>query len=62
MTQRQYEVGQLVCENLTYDEIAERLGISKSTVKVHLDALRSKLGVEKKRQIPKAMREMGLID
>lgn len=62
LTQRQYEVGKLVCENLTYDEIAERLGITRSTVKVHIDALRMKLGVEKKRHIPQAMRAMGLVD
>ena len=38
-------------------EIAERLGVSPRTAKAHSDALRNKLGVSRRRQIPAAYRE-----
>lgn len=52
---RQIEVLLLVGLGLTNEEIGERLGIGTRTVKQHVDKLRAKLGVAKKRDlIPKA--------
>lgn len=45
LTDRQAEVVRLVAEGLTNQEIAERLGLSQSTVKRHLEHLTEKLGV-----------------
>lgn len=58
----QLELARLIEEGLTYDEMADRLGISSSTVKKHTDRLRWALGVEKKRHIPKVLRDLGLLD
>ncbi|MGH3428344.1 MAG: helix-turn-helix domain-containing protein [Mycobacteriales bacterium] len=51
---RQHEVARGVAEGLTDSEIAERLGISPRTVRMHCDTLRARLGVSRRRQIPYA--------
>ena len=56
-TQRQRQVVQLIAEGCSNVEIAERLGVSPRTAKAHSDILRSKLGVEKRRQIPLAFKD-----
>lgn len=61
-TDKQVELGRLIAEGLTYAEMAQRLGVSNSTVRQRTDRLRWVLGVEKKRQIPSVMKELGLID
>lgn len=61
-TEKQIQLGRLIARGLTYDEIAVELGVSASAVKQRTDRLRWVLGVEKKRQIPEAMRELGLLD
>ena len=43
------------CSN---EEVGERLGISPRTAKAHCDVLRQKLGVARRRQIPRAYREL----
>jgi DNA-binding CsgD family transcriptional regulator len=43
---------------MTDVEIAERLGISPRTVRMHCDALRVRLGVPHRRQIPYAYRRI----
>lgn len=45
LTQRQAEVGLLVVEGATNDQIASRLQISSSTVRKHLEAIFTRLGV-----------------
>jgi len=45
LTERETEVLTLMIEGLTNPEIAERLSVSRSTVKYHVSALFSKLGV-----------------
>jgi DNA-binding CsgD family transcriptional regulator len=56
ITERQREVVGLIAYGLSNDEVGRRLGISPRTVKAHCDALRQKLGVPRRRQIPAAFR------
>jgi DNA-binding CsgD family transcriptional regulator len=56
ITERQREVIALIAAGCSNDEVAARLGISPRTVKAHCDALRQKLGVKRRRQIPIAYR------
>jgi DNA-binding CsgD family transcriptional regulator len=55
-TTRQLQVIELIAAGCSNDEIGKRLGVSARTAKAHSDALRRKLGVAKKRQIPAAYR------
>jgi DNA-binding CsgD family transcriptional regulator len=55
-TRRQVEIVELLAAGLSNDELGERLGISPRTAKAHCDALRAKLGVTRRRQIPVAYR------
>jgi DNA-binding CsgD family transcriptional regulator len=61
LTPRENQVLQLIVRGMTDGEIAEELGISRSTVDAHTSMLRSKLGVKRKDQLPAAARERGLI-
>ncbi len=58
LTARQRQVVQLIAQGYSNIEIAERLGISPRTVKAHSDALRTKLRVNRRRQIPAAFRDL----
>lgn len=55
-TTRQRQVVELIAAGCSNDEIGRRLGLSPRTAKAHCDALRRKLGVAKRRQIPAAYR------
>jgi DNA-binding CsgD family transcriptional regulator len=55
-TERQRQIVELLAAGLSNDELGERLGISPRTAKAHCDALRQKLGVNRRRQIPVAYR------
>ena len=55
-TVRQRQVVELIAAGCSNDEIGRRLGLSPRTAKAHSDALRRKLGVAKRRQIPAAYR------
>jgi DNA-binding CsgD family transcriptional regulator len=55
-TERQLQVVELIAAGCSNEEIGKRLGLSPRTAKAHSDALRRKLGVAKKRQIPAAYR------
>lgn len=57
ITARQREVVALIAAGCSNDEVAERLEISPRTAKAHSDALRHKLGVPRRRQIPAAYRK-----
>lgn len=54
ITERQKQVIRAIARGLSVAEIAESLNITPRTVKGHTDALRWKLGVPKRRQIPLA--------
>jgi ATP/maltotriose-dependent transcriptional regulator MalT len=56
ITSRQREVVALIAAGCSNEEVAMRLGISPRTAKAHADALRQKLGVPRRRQIPAAYR------
>ena len=58
ITPRQREVVALIAAGCSNDEVGTRLGISTRTAKAHSDALRQKLGVSRRRQIPAAYRAM----
>ena len=60
-TPREMEVARLIDQGYTYDEMGEKLGISPRTCRLYADRLRAALGVSKKRQIPQAMRLLGLL-
>jgi DNA-binding CsgD family transcriptional regulator len=55
-TDRQRQVVELIAAGCSNEEIGNRLGLSPRTAKAHSDALRRKLGVSKRRQIPAAYR------
>ncbi len=56
ITVRQRQVIELIAQGLSNDEVGLQLGISPRTAKAHSDALRQKLGVPRRRQIPVAYR------
>ncbi len=56
LTDRQREVVALIAAGCSNDEVGHSLGISSRTAKAHSDALRLKLGVSRRRQIPAAYR------
>src|SRR5271154_1791139 len=56
ITARQRQVIELIAQGLSNDEVGSELGISPRTAKAHCDALRQKLGVPRRRQIPLAYR------
>lgn len=56
ITERQRQVVELIAAGCSNAEVASRLGISARTAKAHSDALRQKLGVARRRQIPVAYR------
>jgi ATP/maltotriose-dependent transcriptional regulator MalT len=58
VTPRQREVVALIAAGCSNDEVGVRLGISTRTAKAHSDALRQKLGVSRRRQIPVAYRAL----
>ena len=57
ITARQRQVVSLIAAGCSNEEVAERLDISPRTAKAHSDALRQKLGVPRRRQIPAAYRQ-----
>jgi ATP/maltotriose-dependent transcriptional regulator MalT len=62
ITERQREVVELIAAGFSNVEVGQRLGISPRTAKAHSDALRQKLGVPRRRQIPLAYRTLTGID
>jgi DNA-binding CsgD family transcriptional regulator len=58
ITPRQREVVVLIAAGYSNEEVGEHLGISPRTAKAHADALRRKLGVPRRRQIPAAYRAL----
>jgi len=58
LTERQLQMVTLIAQGCSNEEVGTRLGISPRTAKAHSDALRQKLGVPRRRQIPAAFRAL----
>jgi ATP/maltotriose-dependent transcriptional regulator MalT len=58
LTERQLQMVKLIAQGCSNVEVGARLGISPRTAKAHSDALRQKLGVPRRRQIPAAFRAL----
>jgi DNA-binding CsgD family transcriptional regulator len=54
LSHRQGQVLSLLAEGQTDYEIGAQLGISPRTVRAHVDALKQKLGVARRRELPSA--------
>jgi DNA-binding CsgD family transcriptional regulator len=59
LSKRELEVLKLVCEGLTYQDIAQKLNFSESTVKSHMGNIYVKLGLD---QSPRRLRSFALAD
>lgn len=51
LSPRQAEVASLLAERLTSKEIAARLGISRNTVRTHVEATMQRLGVHRRQEV-----------
>lgn len=60
LTTRQEQVAHLIAQHRSTPEIAAELGLSESTVKLHIRNLKDFLGVSHKRDIPAAARQYGI--
>ncbi len=56
LTERQRQIVFLLANGCSNDEIGSRLGIAPRTAKAHVDVLRRKLAVPRRRHIPAAFR------
>lgn len=61
LTPREHEVLQLVAEGLSNRAIAARLGISEHTAKFHVNAILSKLGVQRRSEAVARAARLGLV-
>ncbi|MFD4602520.1 response regulator [Streptomyces sp. NPDC058464] len=61
LTPREREVLALVAGGLTNDDISQRLGLSRHTVKTHVNRAMSKLGVSERAQLVTLAYETGLV-
>lgn len=62
LSRRQKQVLRLLAEGLTDEQIGLRLGISPRTARAHVDALKHKLGVARRREIPSAYHRLTGLD
>jgi len=58
LTERQLQIVKLIAQGCSNIEVGTKLGIAPRTAKAHSDALRQKLGVPRRRQIPAAFRAL----
>lgn len=59
LTPREWEVGELLCEELATAEIADRLGVSPVTVRRHVGLLLKKIGAKDRKDAIKLLRTYG---
>jgi DNA-binding NarL/FixJ family response regulator len=58
LTKRRRQVAKLACRGLPNREIAEKLGVSVGTVKVHLHAVYEKLNIHSRTKLAIALLKM----
>lgn len=58
LSHRQRQVVGLIAAGLTNDETAQLLGISPRTARAHVEAVKEKLRVRRRREIPSAFRRI----
>jgi DNA-binding NarL/FixJ family response regulator len=51
LSQREQQVVTVVCEGLSDKEVADKLGVTEGTVKIHLHAIYEKLGVRSRTEL-----------
>ncbi len=61
ITQREYEVLQLIAQGLSNQEIASKMFVSLNTIKTHTSNLFSKLDAQRRTQAVERARALGLI-
>jgi LuxR family maltose regulon positive regulatory protein len=61
LTERELEVLRLMAQDLTYEQVAQRLVVSVNTVRFHVKGLYGKLGVEKRAAAVDKARTLGLL-
>ncbi len=61
ISERQYEVLELLAQGLTNQQIADKLFVSPNTIKSHVAQLFAKLDVQRRTQAIARARELGLI-
>jgi two-component system, NarL family, response regulator LiaR len=59
LTPREWEVGELLCEELSTGEIADRLGVSPVTVRRHVGLLLQRLGAQSREEAVHLLRAYG---
>lgn len=62
LTERQLEVLKMVAEGITYKDVGETLGLSKRTVKYHMDRILELLHLENRSQVIAYAARMGLVE
>lgn len=62
LTERQYEVLVFMQTWLTYEEIATRMGLSKNTIRTHVQGIFRALEVSSRREAVACARKHGLLD
>lgn len=62
LTAREYDVVKLLAQNMRTRDVAERLGISGGTVKVHLHNIYEKLGLNSRVDLAFLLRDTGLAE
>jgi two-component system nitrate/nitrite response regulator NarL len=59
LTDRRRQVASLACDGLSNRQIADKLGVTEGTVKIHLHAIYEKLGVDSRTQLAIALADRG---
>ena len=62
LTPRQREVAKALCQGLSNQQIAERLGLSENTVRVHVSAVLRAAEAESRRDVPRLSAALGLAE
>jgi DNA-binding NarL/FixJ family response regulator len=59
LTKRRWQVATLACRGLSNRQIAEKLGVTEGTVKIHLHAIYEKLDIHSRTELTTALAGRG---